>query len=289
MSHDPVRSMVPSLNEGETVPSSPERKQPDLEAEGKNTRFGGEGDQGHLHHLDNDSNSTIDANADEGVTRIEALCEYSAVIPRLQEMLIVNRSGIRERLETLHALGQYCSNQLVSRPIPKRCIIHQQISVFSLSNATTYGFLPFATSAFQTHSLLGTIGVINSLIAAVSQPFIAKICDLVSRPFALTGAVVLYALGFIVVAASKNVRDVAGGEVLYTMGNTGLQLVQLIIMADLTNMRNRGWVVGAVSLPWVVNTFVSGFIIVGISGYTLDGWRWGVSDCCVRNIMWMKS
>lgn len=118
----------------------------------------------------------------------------------------------------------------------------------ALSNATTYSYLPFATSAFSTHSLLGTIGVINSLIAAICQPFIAKLCDLVSRPVAYTFAVLCYTIGFAVVAASKNVRDVAGGQVLYTLGNTGMDLVQTIVIGDLTNMRNRGWVLGAVSV-----------------------------------------
>lgn len=245
MSQMPALNLVPSIPEGTTAPHSPERKQADLESSSKEGRAGAS-DAAHGyngHAQDNDSSSTLQEEAaDEGVTRIEAL------------YLVFGKGWKLWMLWGSIALISY---------------------VFSLSNATTYSFLPFATSAFNTHSLLGTIGVINSLIAAISQPFIAKICDLVSRPFALTGAVVLYALGFIVVAASKSVTDVAGGEVLYTMGNTGLQLVQLIIMADLTNMRNRGWVVGALSLPWIVNVFISAQIITGISGYTADGWRWG--------------
>jgi hypothetical protein len=37
--------------------------------------------------------------------------------------------------------------------------------------------LQIATSSFQRHALLGTIGVINGLISAIAQPIIAKLCD----------------------------------------------------------------------------------------------------------------
>lgn len=43
-----------------------------------------------------------------------------------------------------------------------------------------------------------------------------------SRPAALSVSLVFYCIGYIIVAASKSVQDVAGGEVLYTIGNDGL-------------------------------------------------------------------
>jgi hypothetical protein len=39
----------------------------------------------------------------------------------------------------------------------------------------TYSDVPFATSAFGEHTIIGTIGVINGVLNGVSQPFIAKV------------------------------------------------------------------------------------------------------------------
>jgi hypothetical protein len=35
--------------------------------------------------------------------------------------------------------------------------------------------VPFATSSFGEHTIIGTIGVINGVLNGVSQPFIAKV------------------------------------------------------------------------------------------------------------------
>lgn len=43
-----------------------------------------------------------------------------------------------------------------------------------------------------------------------------------SRPTALTSGLFFFVIGYIVVAASQSVKDLAGGEVLYTIGNTGM-------------------------------------------------------------------
>jgi len=43
-----------------------------------------------------------------------------------------------------------------------------------------------------------------------------------SRPSALAIGLFFFTVGYIVVAASQSVEDLAGGQVLYTIGNTGL-------------------------------------------------------------------
>lgn len=91
----------------------------------------------------------------------------------------------------------------------------------------------FATSAFGEHTVLGTISVITGIMAGVAKPFLAKLADLFSRPWALALSVLFYTIGYIVVAASKNVADVAGGEVIYTIGNTGLDFITSILLVSL--------------------------------------------------------
>jgi len=81
----------------------------------------------------------------------------------------------------------------------------------------------FATSSFGEHTVIGTIGVINGIIAGVAPPFIAKVCcyALQDRK-ALTLAVAFYAVGYAMCAGAQNVQTVVAGQVVYTLGNTGI-------------------------------------------------------------------
>jgi MFS family permease len=85
----------------------------------------------------------------------------------------------------------------------------------------------FAASAFGEHSLIGTIATITSIMSGVSQPFIAKIADNFSRPIALASGVVFYAIGYAMTAGAGNIQTVAAGQVIYTLGNTGISVSRL--------------------------------------------------------------
>lgn len=147
--------------------------------------------------------------------------------------------------------------------------------VYALSQSTTSTYQAFATSAFGKHTIVGTIAVITGIMSAVAQPFIAKLADLLSRPFALAAALVLYTVGYIMVAAAPNITTVVAGRAVYTLGQTGISRVQDILVADITSLQWRGAVSAATSLPFVVNAFVAGYITQGIGALSQNGWRWG--------------
>lgn len=56
-----------------------------------------------------------------------------------------------------------------------------------------------------------------------------------------------------------------------------LILVNTIIVADITNLQNRGLVNSLMASPFILNAFIAGYITEGISAFTENGWRWGVS------------
>ncbi|KAL1689797.1 hypothetical protein GGG16DRAFT_93155 [Schizophyllum commune] len=148
--------------------------------------------------------------------------------------------------------------------------------VYTLSSGTTYTYLSYATSSYLEHTLIGTISVATAIIAAVSKPFLAKLADLTSRPTALALSVLLYTVGYIVVASSTSVNAVAAGEVIYTPGSTGLDFLTGILVADITSLQWRSFVTSALgSTPWLINEFISTYITTGISANTTNGWRWG--------------
>ncbi|KAM0752628.1 MFS general substrate transporter [Meredithblackwellia eburnea MCA 4105] len=150
---------------------------------------------------------------------------------------------------------------------------------YSLEQNTTYNYLAFATSSFGHHSLLGSISTATSIIASVSRPFIAKIADITSRPHAYLLALCVYVLGLVLLASSKNVNTVAAGQVLYTVGATGLDLVNTIIIGDISPLQYRGLFLSVASAPYIVNAFISGYITSGIGG--AGAWRWGYGMFCI--------
>ena len=63
------------------------------------------------------------------------------------------------------------------------------------------------------------------------KPFIARLADITSRPVAYLVSLAFYIIGFIVVGTAGNIAPVAVGELLYSMGSVGLDLVTDIIVA----------------------------------------------------------
>lgn len=84
-----------------------------------------------------------------------------------------------------------------------------------------------------------------------------------------------YVLGFLVVATAQSVQAVAAGELsshlvwffqsnaaslgelLYTVGNTGISLVTEILVADLSPLKWRGFMSALPASPYIINAFIS--------------------------------
>jgi hypothetical protein len=60
-----------------------------------------------------------------------------------------------------------------------------------------------------------------------------------------------------VIASAQNVNDYAGGAVISAFGSAGIQILQVIVVSDLTTLRWRSFVNGLVSTPFFINAFVS--------------------------------
>lgn len=148
--------------------------------------------------------------------------------------------------------------------------------VFSLGNNTIYNYTPFATSAFGAHSVVATIDVINGIMSGVSKPFIAKMADLWSRPGAMSFSVLFFTLGVIIVAAAQNITAVCVGLVIYTLGNSGINFLSGVLVADITSLQWRAVIQAIITSPNIINGFLAGDIAAGVNAYGGgNGWRWG--------------
>ncbi|KAG8830512.1 hypothetical protein FRC17_004763 [Serendipita sp. 399] len=154
--------------------------------------------------------------------------------------------------------------------------------VYSLDYTTTYFYTPFATSSFTVHSLLSSIEVVSQIILAVGKPVVAHIADLKSRPFAFIIVITFYVVGYILIASSHGVSQYAAGKVFQSAGQTGLQLLSQVIVADITPLKWRGFVTACLSGPFIINSFVGSKIASSITTHDPHrGWRWGYGMFCI--------
>ncbi|GAA5886423.1 hypothetical protein JCM5296_001901 [Sporobolomyces johnsonii] len=145
--------------------------------------------------------------------------------------------------------------------------------IYSLDGTTTYQYQAYAVSSFSSHSLLGAISTAQAIILAVTKPFSAKVSDSWGRAEAYSLCVLFYCLGYIIIAACKDVHTYAAGAVIYEVGYAGLQILIQIVIADCTNLRWRGLVSSLTSIWFFINAFVSSNIAAGV--LKTSNWHWG--------------
>ncbi|WBW72553.1 plasma membrane heme transmembrane transporter Str3 [Schizosaccharomyces osmophilus] len=143
---------------------------------------------------------------------------------------------------------------------------------YAIQESTTYSYQVYATSSFNRQSLLSTLEIATSIISAVCRPILAKISDVTSRPVTYAIVLILYVIGFSVVAASSTISAYVIGAVFIAVGGSGLDFLNSVIIGDLTPLKWRGFANGILSTPFIFTVWFSGLIVQGI----LDrNWRWG--------------
>ena len=106
---------------------------------------------------------------------------------------------------------------------------------YSLEQSTTSSYTAFATSDFSSHSSgLASLSIATSIIGTVCKPFIAKISDITSRPYTYILTLVLFVMGYIIIAFSPTLAAYVIGSVFAAIGANGLDFLNDVIVADLT-------------------------------------------------------
>lgn len=71
------------------------------------------------------------------------------------------------------------------------------------------------------HSLTAAVNIFSSIIAGLSKLPLAKILDLWGRPQGITLTLVIWVVGFIMMAASRDVETYAAAQVFSLVGYVG--------------------------------------------------------------------
>jgi MFS family permease len=132
--------------------------------------------------------------------------------------------------------------------------------------------LPYVTSAFASHSLTATTGVMSAVVGGISNLSIAKMLDVFGRPQGFFFAAVLATIGLIMSAACNNVESYAAAQVFYTVGINGIGYSMSVFIADITTLRNRGLVQALASSANIITVWLGGPISTAFLNGA--GWRW---------------
>jgi fucose permease len=77
---------------------------------------------------------------------------------------------------------------------------------------------PFVTSSFQRHSLTAAVSIMSSVIGGLTKLPLAKILDTWGRPQGLALMLLIWVLGYVMMAACPNVETYAAAQVFSTVG-----------------------------------------------------------------------
>ena len=143
-----------------------------------------------------------------------------------------------------------------------------------LDHATIYNYQNYAASDFGEVALLGALTTAGTIISAVLKPPIARISEVAGRAETYIAVVLFYIVSYILCASAPSFALYAGGYVVYCIGQTGMQILNQVIVADITSSRWRGLANGLVNLPFMIIPWVSAFIVD--SALLNIGWRWGI-------------
>jgi len=100
----------------------------------------------------------------------------------------------------------------------------------------------------------------------------AKVADVFGRTEAFAISMLFYILGYIQMAASKNISTYASAQIFYAAGSTGLRILQQIFIADTSDLLNRALLSSLPDTPFLITVWV-GPEIAG--HFTTGPWRWG--------------
>jgi MFS transporter, SIT family, siderophore-iron:H+ symporter len=145
---------------------------------------------------------------------------------------------------------------------------------YGLDGLVRYTYQSYAASSYGMHSLVATINVLRSVIAAAAHPPAAKIADLFSRFELVAVSVGSYVIGTVIESTASSIQAFITGAILYQVGYTCAVLLVEVIFANITSMRSRVFFSYVPAAPFVVNTWVSGYLTPVVLRVT--DWRWGV-------------
>lgn len=145
--------------------------------------------------------------------------------------------------------------------------------IFTLDTRIRKVLTSYATNGFDNHSLLSTVSVIRSVMAAASLPFFARMSDMYGRCELLLVAVLFKAIGSLIESQAYDVQRYAAGAVIDAFGQAGIKVMLRLVMSDNSKMNWRLFAISIVTCPYIINTWISGNVVTSLT----DHYSWNYS------------
>lgn len=136
-------------------------------------------------------------------------------------------------------------------------------------------FVSYATESYKQHSLMSTISLIRTVVAASSLPAFARLSDIFGRFELFCFGLILRIVGLIVMSQASTIHKYAGGIVLYGCGFAGARILFQISAQDATSLRYRILGNAIVVCPTIITTWSSGQIVDQL--LETRGWKFGIA------------
>ncbi|KAI1206361.1 MFS general substrate transporter [Annulohypoxylon truncatum] len=111
-----------------------------------------------------------------------------------------------------------------------------------------------------------------TLAVAVSQPLYLSISDAVGRKVPLYVAMVLFTVGSILFAVARSITVLIVGRLIQGLGGGGLDILQEIIIVDMTSLKERPAYLAVMALPIALGSIMGP--IIGALLCQFVTWRW---------------
>ncbi|KKY24760.1 putative siderochrome-iron transporter [Phaeomoniella chlamydospora] len=116
--------------------------------------------------------------------------------------------------------------------------------MYELDNTTVYNYQSYATSSFNQVSMLSTLSTVGTIVWAVCKPTIGKVSDVI-------------------------------GYIFYCIGQSGTNIMNDIIISDITTMKWRTFGLAFSFFPYLIIPWCSAYIASSVINGI--GWRWGIA------------
>ena len=110
------------------------------------------------------------------------------------------------------------------------------------------------------------------LLVTIVQPVYTSLSDIMGRKLPLYAAFLLFTVGSIAFAVAKSLPVVILGRAIQGLGCGGIDVLNEIIIADITTLKERAFYIGMLSIPMALGTVLGPIIGAVFSDYV--SWRW---------------
>ncbi|KAG0230799.1 hypothetical protein BGW42_000664 [Actinomortierella wolfii] len=140
----------------------------------------------------------------------------------------------------------------------------------------TYGISGYVNNYFKATSLQAVLPTVQAVISTSLVPLYTKVADVFGRAPSLSFAFLCYMTGVIVEGSSRSFAQLAIGQLVYSLGSTGIQALSQVVIADTTSLLTRGIMFAMYDVGSVANIWISQALIDPITlGGPEDKWRIG--------------